>query len=92
MEEKKNLKPHSIMWKDRKQGSVTGVTDVVSFDDGCVVLETEQGMLTLKGKDMHVGRLLLDQGEVELEGEIESAVYSGQSPAKKGSMLKRMFR
>ena len=49
-------------------------------------------MLTLKGKDMHVGRLLLDQGEVELEGEIESAVYSGQSPAKKGSMLKRMFR
>ena len=92
MEEKKNLKPHSIMWKDRKQGSVTGVTDVVSFDDGCVVLETEQGMLTLKGKDMHVGRLLLDQGEVELEGEIESAVYSGQKKKKKGSMLKRMFR
>lgn len=92
MEEKKTIKQHSIMWKDRKQGSVTGVTDVVSFDDGCVILETEQGVLTLKGKGMHVGRLSLDQGEVELEGELDSAVYSGHSPAKKGSMLKRMFR
>lgn len=92
MEEKRNTKPHSIMWRDRKQGSVTGVTDVASFDDTSVVLETEQGVLTLKGKNMHVGRLSLEQGEVELEGEIDSIVYSGHNPARKGSMLKRMFR
>lgn len=93
MEEKKNAeKPHSITWKDRKKGSVTGVTDVLSFDEGCVVLETQQGLLTVKGKQMHVGRLSLEQGEAELEGEIDSIVYSGHSPARKGNLLQRMFR
>ncbi len=92
MEEKGSRKPHSIEWKDRKQGSITGVTDVLSFDETAVVLETEQGMLTLKGKNLHVGRLLLEQGEVELEGLIESIVYTGSHPMKKGSLVKRMFR
>lgn len=92
MEEKKNVKPHSISWRDRKQGSVTGVTDVLSFDENCVVLETEQGMLTIKGKALHIGKLTLDQGQVEMEGMVESMVYSGSNPARKGSLLKRMFR
>ena len=92
MEEKKNIKPHSISWKDRTQGSVTGVTDVLSFDENCVVLETEQGLLTVKGKNLHIGRLMLDQGEVEMEGTVDSMVYSGSSPARKGNLVKRMFR
>lgn len=92
MEEKKNVRPHSISWRDRKQGSVTGVTDVLSFDEGCIVLETEQGMLTIKGKELHIGKLMLDQGEVEMEGMVESMVYSGSNPARKGSLVKRMFR
>ncbi len=92
MDEKNNAKQHSILWKDRKQGSITGVTDVLSFDENTVVLETELGVLTLKGKELHVGRLLLDQGEVELDGVIESMVYSGSHPEKKGSLMKRMFR
>ncbi|MCC8067321.1 MAG: YabP/YqfC family sporulation protein, partial [Clostridiales bacterium] len=40
MEEKSGVKPHSISWKDRAEGSVTGVTDVLSFDEGSVVLQT----------------------------------------------------
>ncbi|MDO4322727.1 MAG: sporulation protein YabP [Lachnospiraceae bacterium] len=93
MEEKRNVvKPHTVMWKDRKQGSVTGVTDVLSFDENCIVLETELGMLTVKGKNLHVGRLTLEQGEVDLEGEMDSIVYSGHSPARKGSLIRRMFR
>lgn len=92
MEEKKNVKPHSISWRDRKQGSITGVTDVFSFDESCVVLETEQGLLTIKGKNLHIGKLMLDQGEVEMEGNVDSMVYSGSNPAKKGSLMKRMFR
>lgn len=92
MEEKTNRKPHSVYWKDRKQGTVTGVTDVLSFDETTVVLETEQGMMTLKGKNLHIGRLTLEQGEVELEGELDSIVYSGSRPGKKGSLMKRMFR
>lgn len=92
MEEKKNIKPHSISWKNRMQGSITGVTDVLSFDENAVILETEQGMLTIKGKELHIGKLMLDAGEVELDGNVDSIVYSGSSPARKGSLMKRMFR
>lgn len=92
MEEKKSRKPHSVQWKERAQGAVTGVTDVISFDEHSILLETEQGMMTIKGRDLHIGRLMLEQGEVELEGMIDSVVYSGSNPARKGSLVKRMFR
>lgn len=92
MEEKKNLKPHSITWQERMQGRITGVKDVFSFDETSVVLETEQGRLTVKGKDLHISRLMLEQGEVEMEGRPESIQYSGSSPAEKGSLLRRLFR
>lgn len=92
MEEKKSGKAHSIAWTDRTQGRVTGVTDVLSFDESSVVLETEQGMLTIKGKNLHIGRLTLDQGEADVDGHVDSIVYSGGRAAKKGSLLRRMFR
>lgn len=92
MEEKKSVLPHSVAWKDRKKGSITGVTDVHSFDENLVVLETTQGVLTLKGKHLHVSRLMLEQGEVDLEGTVDSMVYSGKRPEAKGSLLRRMLR
>ncbi|MCD7820308.1 MAG: YabP/YqfC family sporulation protein [Lachnospiraceae bacterium] len=92
MEENKNVKTHSILWKNRTEGSVTGVTDVLSFDENTVILQTEQGTLTLKGKGLHIGRLELSQGEVKLRGNIDSIVYSGSSPTGKNSLIKRMFR
>ena len=92
MEEKKNGKPHSILWDDRKKGSATGVTDVISFDENSIVLETEQGRLTVKGRDLHIARLMLEQGEVEMEGCMDSLTYSGSNPAKKGAVMKRLFR
>ena len=92
MEEKKSVKPHSVAWSDRKAGSITGVTDVLSFDENSVVLQTEQGMLTVKGRDLHIGRLTLEQGEVQMEGRVDSLSYSGSDPAKKGNLLRRLFR
>ena len=92
MEEKKSVKPHCIMWNDRKKGSATGVTDMLFFDENSIVLQTEQGMLTVKGRDLHIGRLMLDQGEVEMEGCMDSLTYSGSNPAKKGAVMKRLFR
>ncbi len=71
---------------------MTGVIDVVSFDESAVLLETSLGMLTLKGKELHISRLSLETGEVDMEGTIDSMVYSGSGPAAKGSFLKRMFR
>ena len=70
------------------------MTDVISFDIAEVLLETELGMLQIKGADLHVNRLSLEKGEIELEGRIDSVQYSEISDFKKSgeSLLNRLFR
>lgn len=76
MEENKLTKSHKVTLTNRKNGSFTGILDVISFDISEILLETEQGMLNVKGKDLHVNRLNLEKGEVDVEGVIDSFVYS----------------
>ena len=80
MEESKLTKSHKIVLSNRKGGNFTGVLDVISFDISEIFLETEQGMLNVKGKDLHVNRLNLEKGEVDIEGVIDALSYS-QVPA-----------
>lgn len=67
---------HKLVVNNRKNSMVTGVLDVLSFDLNEILLETEQGMLMVKGTDMHVNRLNLEKGEVDLSGNIDSIAYS----------------
>lgn len=76
MEENKVVKSHKIAVTNRNIASITGVLDVISFDITEVLLETEQGMLHMKGKDLHVNRLNLEKGEVDVEGTFEALSYS----------------
>ena len=76
MEEKQVQKPHKLVVSNRKTSMVTGVLDVLSFDLNEILLETEQGMLMVKGKDLHVNRLNVEKGEVDLSGHIDSIAYS----------------
>lgn len=76
MEESKLTKSHKIVLSNRKGGNFTGVLDVISFDISEILLETEQGMLNVKGKDLHVNRLNLEKGEVDIEGVIDALSYS----------------
>jgi sporulation protein YabP len=89
-----NNKSHKITMTNRKTCMITGVKDVLSFDLHEVLLETEQGMLTMKGDDLHVNRLSLDQGEVDVDGRIDSLVYSETNGyGQKGeSLFARLFR
>ena len=67
---------------------------VGSFDTDEVVLVTEAGVLTVKGKDLHVIRLEVDKGELEMAGTIDSMVYSENHNVKKTApgILGRMFK
>ena len=76
MEENKLTKSHKLTLMNRKTGNFTGVLDVISFDISEILLETEQGMLNVKGKDLHVNRLNLEKGEVDVEGTIDALSYS----------------
>ena len=63
---------HKVMLTNRRTCMVSGVADVLSFDLAEILLETDQGMLMIKGKDLHVNRLTLERGEVDIEGQIDS--------------------
>ena len=73
---------------------VTGVLDVLAFDLNEVLLETEQGMLMVKGKDMHVTRLSLEKGEVDLAGQIDSVSYSDvhHNTKKNETLFMKLFK
>ncbi len=85
---------HKLILNNRRTCNLTGVNDVLSFDEKEIILETEQGMLMIKGNDLHANRLTLDKGEVDVDGRIDSFTYSEQSGvAGKGeSFLSRLFK
>lgn len=85
---------HKLILNNRRTCNLTGISDVLSFDENEIVLETDQGMLMMKGKELHVNRLTLDKGEVDVDGRIDSLIYSDQmgSGSKGESLLSRLFK
>ena len=93
MEERTTQKNHKLVINNRKTSLVTGVVDVLSFDLNEILLETEQGMM-VKGTDLHVNRLNLEKGEVDLSGNIDSVAYSEvHAGVKQGeNLFSKLFR
>lgn len=95
MEDKQTqqLKTHRIQINARKSAEITGVKDVRSFDEQEIILETELGILVISGAQLHVGRLTLEKGEIDITGRINSMVYSElKGRTKSGeSVLARLF-
>ena len=87
-------RPHKLMLTDRRTCTISGVNDVLSFDVNEILLETEQGMLMIKGNELHVSRLSLDKGEVDIDGRIDSFTYSENAGygAKGESLIARLFK
>lgn len=85
---------HKVMMTNRRSCAINGVNDVLSFDVHEILLETEQGMLMIKGEELHVSRLTLEKGEVDINGRIDSFTYSDVAgPGRKNeSLLTRLFR
>jgi len=85
---------HKVSMTNRKNCSINGVNDVLSFDIHEILLETEQGMLMIKGDELHVSRLTLDKGEVDVSGRIDSFTYSEVAAGghQTESLLTRLFR
>lgn len=85
---------HKVTMTNRRSCTINGVSDVLSFDIHEILLETEQGMLMIKGDDLHVNRLTLEKGEVDVDGRIDSFTYSdaGVNGQRKDSLLTKLFR
>lgn len=86
MEERKL--PHKLTLNERRELTMTGVTEVVSFEDTAVVLKTSLGTLILQGSGLKLKTLSLDGGQVAVDGTISAMVY--QEPRAAG-FLQRFF-
>ena len=90
MDGKKSAVAHKLMLERQKGGTITGIREVISFDEKEILLHTEEGKLSLKGDSLHVRHLDLESGELSLEGRI---AYLGRKKEKKEeSFLKRLFQ
>lgn len=87
------LKPHTLTLDRRSRAVIAGVTDVCSFQENEVVLKIDSGEMILTGQNLHIAKLLLEEGQLNVEGHVDSVIY--QSAAKheaKAPFWKRWFR
>ena len=97
IDEKKNGASSNLMQnlvlENREKLSISGVNDVLSFDDQIVILETGLGLLTIKGENLRINKLSLDSEEVIIEGEINNLSYSEKEMERKNSsILGKIFK
>lgn len=95
MEEKNQItKTHKVNMNGRRVAAISGVNDVLSFDAGEILLETVEGILMIRGSELHVSRLIIEKGEVDVDGKIDSLTYSDNNSLSKSgeSLLGRLFK
>ena len=96
LEERKIINPtliQNIILENREKLNITGVKDMLSFDDQVVIVETELGLLTVKGENIKINKLSLDTTEVIIEGNIIGINYSNDSKEKEsGSFFGKLFK
>ena len=97
IEEKNNLNNtgviQNLILENRSKLSISGVLDVLSFDDQVVMIETELGLLTCKGDNLRINKLSIDTSEVIVEGEISYLAYSENNNNKESiSLLSKIFK
>jgi len=81
--------PHRLTLNERRQLTMTGVSEVVSFDDTAVVLRTELGALSIHGQQLQLKTLSLDGGQVAVEGTVSALIY--EEPKSRSGLLGRLF-
>ena len=81
--------PHKLTLNERKQLTMQGVTEVVSFDDTTVILRTTLGTLMVQGKDLQLKTLSLDGGQIAVDGSVSALIY--EEPRPEHGWLRRVF-
>lgn len=82
--------PHKLTLNERRQLSMSGVSEVVSFDESAVVLRTQLGILTIHGKDLQLKNLSLEGGQVAVDGTVSALIYE-EPRQQSGNWLRRLF-
>lgn len=89
MTDQQPILPHKVTLNERRQLTITGVTEVVSFDETAVIAHTELGTLVVQGKQLQMKTLLPEGGQVAVEGTISALIY--EEPRATGSLWRRLM-
>ncbi len=93
MEDKnKTFKEQNIVIQNREKAVITGVEDIHSFDDELVIVQTDLGILTIKGENLKMNKLNLENNELIIEGRTSAIAYSDAAQNKKQGLMNKLFK
>jgi sporulation protein YabP len=97
MESKKEMKivdkRSSLMLENRNKLTINGVIEVINFNENQILLNTDVGTLIVKGHELKMNKLDVQNGDVAITGKVDSFIYtSDKSKVKKDSIISRLFR
>lgn len=89
-DEKNNV--HNVILEGRKNLTISGVTDVDSFDERCISLYTQLGELVIKGRELHINSISVETGDMTIEGDIWALNYGDKDKKSSATFLGKLFR
>ena len=89
-DEKYNV--HNVILEGRKNLTISGVTDVDSFDERCISLYTQLGELVIKGRELHINSMSVETGDMTIEGDIWALNYGDKDKKSSATFLGKLFR
>ncbi len=93
MQEQENIaKQHKITMENRNVLTITGITDIDSFDEKEMILYTQMGELTITGRELHINAISIETGDMSIEGDIWSLQYGDKDKQSPVSLLGKLFR
>lgn len=94
VEEKKMTKMQNVILENRSKLNISGVLDVLNFDEQVITIDTELGILIVKGSNLRLNKFNLESTDLKVEGDIVSVVYNDKTQSKKNgeSLLTKIFK
>lgn len=89
-DEKNNV--HNVILEGRKNLTISGVTDVDSFDERCISLYTQLGELVIKGRELHINSMSVETGDMTIDGDIWALNYGDKDKKSSATFLGKLFR
>lgn len=86
------FKNQNIYLEDRSNLTITGVEQVESFNDNTILLNTVKGGIIVKGEELNINKLNLEEGNVKINGIVNGITYSNKEFGSKGNILGKMFK
>ncbi|HOC33744.1 MAG: sporulation protein YabP [Ruminococcus flavefaciens] len=92
MQEKTVKQDQNLILENRKNLSISGITDVDSFDEKSIELYTQLGELTIQGRELHIDSMSVETGDMTITGDIWAIVYGDKDRKGPISALGKLFR